>query len=437
MLLYVLRRLLWTALTVLGVMIITFLLFRVTAGDIAGAHLGEKATNRQRAEWLHKHHYDLPWIINVHRQVLLVDQTGGAGSLKVQRRSDTLAGQLGLVLATEGDNAPPGSLLGRHVAWLNDGTDRDRLIEGKAFVHAEDANRPILALELADGSELAVDLSGVGDAGQLLATINADPDNAGRLTARYTDWSLATLLSSQFFRHLYTSVTFDAESLVSGQPLTHILAEHALESLAIPVPSLPLGWALAMVISSYVAYYHGRLADHLVVFLCVLGLCIPFLAYMIFGQALMFWLSPPHAYGTFHRVNLYVPIGIMVIAGLGGSVRFYRTVILDEANRDYVRTARAKGVPLPTVMFKHVLKNCMLPILTNLVAAIPFLIMGNLLVERYFGIPGLGDLMLTSINNRDEPILSGMVFLTALVYSLGILLTDLSYAVFDPRVRLR
>ncbi|MFQ5454541.1 MAG: ABC transporter permease subunit, partial [Candidatus Zixiibacteriota bacterium] len=99
--------------------------------------------------------------------------------------------------------------------------------------------------------------------------------------------------------------------------------------------------------------------------------------------------------------------------------------MLDETGRDYVRTARAKGVPLPAVMFRHILRNCMLPILTNLILAIPFLIMGSLLLETFFGIPGLGDLLLSSITNRDEPIVSGLTFLTALIYTVGILLTDI------------
>jgi peptide/nickel transport system permease protein len=173
------------------------------------------------------------------------------------------------------------------------------------------------------------------------------------------------------------------------------------------------------------------------VFLSVLGMCVPFLAFMIYGQWLMFNTAPSRAYGLFYRSNIYVPVLIMTIAGLGGSVRFYRTVILDEVNRDYVRTARAKGAPLTSILFVHVLKNCMLPILTNLILAIPFLIMGSLLVETYFGIPGLGDLTISSITNRDEPILNAMVFLTAVIYTLGVTLTDISYAVFDPRVRLR
>mgnify|MGYP006311438561 FL=1 len=131
-----------------------------------------------------------------------------------------------------------------------------------------------------------------------------------------------------------------------------------------------------------------------------------------------------------------MPVLISVVAGTGVSVRFYRTVILDEINKDYVRTAQAKGVPLPTILFKHVLRNCMLPILTNLITMIPFLIMGSLLLERFFGIPGLGDLMLTSITSRDVPIITGLTFLTAVLYVLSLLATDILYALFDPRIRL-
>jgi len=158
---------------------------------------------------------------------------------------------------------------------------------------------------------------------------------------------------------------------------------------------------------------------------------------MILGQWLAFKISPECAWGLHNRANIYVPIAIGVVAGLGGSVRFYRTIILDQINQDYVRTARAKGAPLTTILFKHVVRNCMLPILTNLVMAIPMLILGSLLLERFFGIPGLGDLLISSIASRDVPIITGLTFLTAVIYVLGLLVTDLLYAVFDPRIRLR
>ncbi len=238
--------------------------------------------------------------------------------------------------------------------------------------------------------------------------------------------------------HLRDSITFQSRSYRNESlRLIDIIRRRARYSLSITVPALAMGWAAAMIVSCLVAYYRGTWIDHTAVFISVLGMCVPYLAYMIIGQWIMFELSPPTAFGLRSRVNIYVPVIIAVAAGLGASVRFYRTVILDEVNRDYVRTAMAKGVPMPAVMFRHVLKNCMLPILTNLVLAIPFLILGSLLLERFFGIPGLGGLMISSITDRDVPIVTGLTFLTAVIYTVGLLVTDILYAVFDPRVRLR
>jgi peptide/nickel transport system permease protein len=240
----------------------------------------------------------------------------------------------------------------------------------------------------------------------------------------------------QFLHHLVDSVTFQGKSYQTEERLTKIIARHAPYSLSLTVPALAIGWVAAMVISCLVAYYHGRWPDHVGVLLSVLGMCIPYLAYMILGQWVMFQIYPPSAWGLRYKANIYVPVAIAVIAGLGGSVRFYRTVILDQISSDYVRTARAKGAPLRDILFKHVIKNCMLPILTNLVMAIPFLILGSLLLESFFGLPGLGDLMISSVTSRDVPIMTGLVFLTSVIYVLGLLATDLLYAVFDPRIRL-
>jgi peptide/nickel transport system permease protein len=311
---YIIRRLGQAIFTVFGVMLITFVLFRIVAGDIAGAHLGQKATAQQRADWLRKHGYDKPRFINRN----------------------------------------PGA------AW----------------------------------------------------------------------WD------SQFVHYLRNTATFQSQSLITNERLVDIIVHRAPYSLAITVPAMALGWALAMIVSTLVAFYRGSLIDEAGVFLAVLGMCIPYLAFIMLGQYLVFQVRPAMAFGLSNPFNIFVPVIIAVIAGLGGHVRFYRTVILDETTRDYVRTARAKGVPLPGVMFKHILRNCMLPILTNLILAIPFLIMGSLLLEIFFGIPGLGDMLISAINNRDEPIVSGETFLTAVIYVLGNLLTDISYAVFDPRVRL-
>ena len=281
-----------------------------------------------------------------------------------------------------------------------------------------------MIVTLSSQEKFTVDLTGVETAGELMQRINNAPKNPDakgkqRLLASVEPWTWSGIWRSQFIDHLYRSVTFQAKSLKQNKKLTTIIRERAPKSLALTIPAMGLGLMLGLAISSFVAYFRGTKIDRIGVFLSVLGMCVPFLAIMIYAQWFMFEIAPEHAFGLEYRANIYVPICIMVLAGLGGRVRFYRTVILDETNRDYVRTARAKGVSLPNILFKHVLKNCMLPILTQLVLAIPFLIMGSMLVEMYFGIPGLGGLMLASIESRDEPIISGLVFLTALVYTLG------------------
>ena len=132
---------------------------------------------------------------------------------------------------------------------------------------------------------------------------------------------------------------------------------------------------------------------------------------------------------------LAFPIMIGIVAGLGSAVRFYRAVLLEEMQNDYVRTARAKGVREGNVLFIHVLRNAGIPIVTRLGVVIPFLITGSLLIERLFEIPGLGDLMLSGITARDFWIVMPLTYLLAVVYSLAVLATDLAYAIIDPRVR--
>ena len=470
MIAYILRRIGWSVLTVFGVMLITFVLFRAMPGDIAAAHVGQKARQQDRAEWLNRHGYDRPTLINRHRRLLVVDNTTGnkpLGADDDKARGSQAADALALFgekpEAEEGKKKEIVRLLGRFVYQLDTKTPLTELTKGhplaKVLKQPEPTSQPTtqpaplngpgIIFTLHDGTKLTVDLTMLStvakdkflpraDAtcGDLIDAINNHPDNKGRIKAGITEWGWSDLFDSQFIDHMHKSVTFQARSLIIKKKLTEIIADRAPASLALTIPAMAAGWVLALTISSFVAYYRGTILDKVGVFLSVLGMCIPFLAFMIYGQWLMFTIAPTRAYGLAYRSNVYLPIAIMVIAGLGGSVRFYRTVILDQVHQDYVRTARAKGASLPAVLFKHVLKNCMLPILTNLILSLPFLIMGSLLVETYFGIPGLGDLLLTSINGRDEPVVNAMVFLMAIIYTTGVMLADISYAVFDPRIRL-
>jgi peptide/nickel transport system permease protein len=133
---------------------------------------------------------------------------------------------------------------------------------------------------------------------------------------------------------------------------------------------------------------------------------------------------------------LILPVIVGVVGGIGTGTRLYRTFFLEEINRDYVRTARAKGLRERVVLFRHVLKNALIPILTGVVAVLPLLFMGALITESFFGIPGLGSYTIDAINRQDFAIVRAMVFLGSVLYILGLILTDISYTMVDPRVRL-
>jgi len=177
-----------------------------------------------------------------------------------------------------------------------------------------------------------------------------------------------------------------------------------------------------------------------VVFSVVL-MSISTLFYIIGGQYLLgklMQLVPISGYDTGLSAFkfLVLPVIIGVIGGIGSGTRWYRTIFLEEIGKDYVRTARAKGLSEIRVLFRHILKNAMIPILTGIVVIIPLLFMGSLLLESFFGIPGLGSYTIDAINSQDFAIVRSMVFLGSVLYIAGLLLTDISYTMVDPRVRL-
>ncbi len=255
--------------------------------------------------------------------------------------------------------------------------------------------------------------------------------------------SIREFFDTQLFDHLWSSMTLHfGKSINDRRYISQIILEGAIPSLSITVPIFLIGLATSLSISLIVAYIRGTFMDKALVFLCVLGMSMPYLSYILVGQyylAYKWGIFPVFGYESGWQKIYYValPIIIGVASGLGGSVRFYRTVILDEIHADYVRTARAKGASQTRVLFKHVLKNAMIPVITQTVLAIPFLFLGSLLLERFFGIPGLGYLTIESINSRDYPVISAMTFIGSLLYVAGLIVTDICYALVDPRVELR
>jgi peptide/nickel transport system permease protein len=203
-----------------------------------------------------------------------------------------------------------------------------------------------------------------------------------------------------------------------------------------------IGLSCYITVALLLAFFRATYVDFVGVVLCVAAMSISGLFYIIGGQYLVskLWnLVPISGYGqgvdTWRFVIL--PAAIGVIGGIGSSARLYRTIFLEEIHRDYVRTARAKGLSEGRVLFGHVLRNGLIPILTGVVVAIPALFIGSLVLESFFGIPGLGSYTIDAINAQDYAVVRAMVFLGAVLYIVGLILTDISYTIADPRVRLQ
>lgn len=247
----------------------------------------------------------------------------------------------------------------------------------------------------------------------------------------------------QYFDIVKSAFTFDfGRSWSTKQEISSMIASGAIPSLTLTVPAFILSGFLSIVISIIVAFYRGKFIDKFTVFICVAFMSISALAYILFGQWFfayhLGWFEISGYQSGFPDFIPYVilPVIISVILSVGPDVRFYRTVILDEIYQDYVRTARAKGLDEKVIMFKHVLKNAMIPILTYIIIQIPFLILGALLLETFFSIPGLGGMTLTAVNSSDFPVIRAMTILSALAYIIFSLITDVLYTLVDPRVRL-
>lgn len=258
-------------------------------------------------------------------------------------------------------------------------------------------------------------------------------------------------LYKQFAFQLKQQLTFDfGRSYATKQKISSMIADGVIPSLCLTVPPFVIGLFLSVVISLFVCYYRGTWLDRVVVLMTVAGMSITSLAYIIAGQQVLAYhlkLFPIHGWEFPDSATdieglqimfsyLYLPWTIWIITGLGADVRFYRTVLLDEVKQDYVRTARAKGNSEPVVFFKHILKNAMIPIITNVVIKIPYLYTGSLLLENFFGIPGLGSLSINAINNSDFPVIKAVTFIGSLLFIIFNLISDVLYAAVDPRVKL-
>lgn len=268
--------------------------------------------------------------------------------------------------------------------------------------------------------------------------------NAQLIAELRAEYGLDRPLPMQFLDYLRQIVTFDyGRSYATKREISDMILNGLGPSLTLTVPAFLVTTVLAVLLALVVAYFRGKWVDKVFLVGCVIGMSAPMLAIILFGQYVlaykMGWFPiSGFEFGWPERFQyVALPALLWVIVSLGGELRFFRTAILEEVSQDYVRTARAKGLSDRAVFLKHVLKNSMVPIITNVVIEIPMLILGAFLLEGFFGIPGIGSLVIDAIHNSDLPVIKAMTTLVAILYVFGQLATDVLYAVFDPRVSLK
>ncbi len=244
-----------------------------------------------------------------------------------------------------------------------------------------------------------------------------------------------------FFDKSLALFVFEFGQADDGRDIGQDIQTRMWPSLAMAVPIFVIGIMVNITFAMLMVFFRATYVDLSGVVLCVILMSISGLFYIIGGQFLVgktMQLVPISGYsgGLDAAKFLILPVVIGIVSGIGSGSRWYRTLFLEEVSKDYVRTARAKGLSEVRVLFSHVLKNAMIPILTGAVVVLPTLFMGSLILESFFGIPGLGSYTIDAIHAQDFAIVRAMVFLGSVLYIVGLVLTDISYTMVDPRVRL-
>jgi peptide/nickel transport system permease protein len=260
------------------------------------------------------------------------------------------------------------------------------------------------------------------------------------LLVNFAASGLSTVTDTVFFQKSARMFAGDFGRAEDGRDIAREIGARMGPSLAIALPTFILGLFVTVTFALTLAFFRATAFDFWGVVVCVAMMSISGLFYIIGGQFLIskVWrLVPISGFGDSLDAwrFLILPVVIGVISGIGSSTRWYRTIFLEEVNKDYVRTARAKGLPETVVFFRHILRNALIPILTGVVVVIPLLFMGSLLTESFFGIPGLGSYTIDAINAQDFAVVRSMVFIGSVLYIVGLILTDISYTLVDPRIR--
>lgn len=420
MLKYCFRRLIQMIPTVIGVILLTFILFNIVPNDLAAIALGKNVTSDKLQAFDERRGLDLPLFVGYYaktRAYIDHDFKDGLGQWRkypVDYNDKTKSIRLKDNLIYR----PLLFQLNKNFVFVWSGEFKGSGIIGNTSISSEKWKKFKISCSGQDANFFKGDLE-------------------------FKKLKFRKKLNSPFNSQL----TFYIKQLLNGdfgtsanlkQPVTKLLYDGIGPSLLLTVPIFFIGIIVSVSLSLICAFFRNQFIDRFLVILSVALMSINYVVYIVAGQYFLSYkagIFPIWGFESFKYLILPVLIG--VISGLGSNIRFYRAIMLDEMYKDYVRTAIAKGVSRKRVLFIHILKNAMIPIITNVVIAIPFLYTGSLLLENFFGIPGLGYLSINAILSADIDVVRALVLIGSLLFVFSNLLTDICYALVDPRVKLK
>ena len=412
------RRLLQALPTVAGVVLITFVLFNVVGGSPAALVLGQNAGARALEEFDAVRGYDKPLFCGNWTQTRALEavdfETAAPGV-----RAAWGAGERGPLRLEDGQE------LALPFAFpLPDGARWRLTVEGRgAGFPRSGKNSSTAWKKVFQSAEKPVFRAAGGP-------VEIRRVELERATRHFFDSQLADYAGRLLRLDFGTSTSLN-------QPVGQLLKAGLGPSLALTTPILLIELAASLVLALLCAYRRGAWLDRMLVAVCVALMSVNYLVWIVIGQyVLAYRLAWFPVWGFESWRNLLLPVLIGVATGLGTNVRFYRTILLEEMHKDYVRTAFAKGLRAERVLFKHVLKNALGPVIVNVALALPYLYTGSLLLESFFGIPGLGYLSLNAIHSADVEVVRAVVLVGALLFTAANVLADVALAWVDPRVKL-
>lgn len=449
---YIIRRVLHMIPTVFGVIVITFILFNIAGGSPASMTLGKNVSPKLLEEFDEQRGFNKPlfcgfWAgTRTYQDTFFERNAGPWQDIENIRYVAPSNSQPGHIVLSPGRNytAPLAFKLNPNTTyrWIMS----YRLTQGTAWAAPVTENQAAKQVSIIN-TRGSIPRSPHWKTIRLTFNTGADPEpivfrsEEGPLEIRSLKLKRkgSHFFDSQFMFYLGQIARFNfGTSTYSNQKVSRMLKDGILPSLSLTIPIFIVGLVVSISISLICAFFRNTWLDRSIVVTAVSMMSLNYLVWIVAGQYVLGYKAGWFPIWGFESWRyLLLPVIIGTISGLGNNVRFYRTIMLDEMYMDYVRTAFAKGVSRTGVLFKHVLKNAMIPILTNMVIAVPFLYTGSLLLEKFFGIPGLGRISIDAINTSDVDVVRSVVFIGAVLYVIANLLTDICYAMVDPRVKLK